>query len=79
MHRWLMGLSGHEDANSGIEGTACEVIAKLAKVPADGHVRAMVSRPRLSPIARRLQSTALASGMTNEVHDDLWQSLKNDR
>jgi hypothetical protein len=64
--------------NGIIEGTAREVIARLAEVPAEEHVRAMVGRPSLSLIARRLQATALANGMTDEVHDDLLRSLKTD-
>jgi hypothetical protein len=64
--------------NGIIEGTAREVIARLAEVPADEYVRAMVGHPSLSLIARRLQATALASGMTDEVHDDLLRSLKTD-
>ena len=64
--------------NGIIEGTAREVIAKLAEVPAGEHVRVMVGHPSLSLIARRLQAAALASGMTDEVHDDLLRSLKND-
>jgi hypothetical protein len=62
-----------------IEGTAREVMVKLAHVPADERVRVMVGRPSLSVIARRLQATALANGMTDEVHDELLGSLKNDR
>jgi hypothetical protein len=61
-----------------IEGTAQEVIAKLALIPAGEHVRVMVGRPSLSVIARRLQATASANGMTAEIHDDLLRSLKND-
>jgi hypothetical protein len=60
-----------------IEGTAREVMAKLADVPAGEHVRAMVGRPSLSVIARRLQATAAANGMTEEIHNDLLRSLKN--
>ena len=61
-----------------IEGTAREVMAKLANLPADKRVRAMIGRPSLSLIARRLQETAAARGMTDEIHDDLMRSLKND-
>ena len=61
-----------------IEGTAQEVIAMLAHVPAGERVRVMVGRPSLSVIARRLQATAAANGMTDEVHDELLGSLKND-
>lgn len=60
-----------------IEGTAQEVMAKLAHVPAGEHVRVMVGRPSLSVIARRLQATASANGMTEEIHNDLLRSLKN--
>jgi hypothetical protein len=60
-----------------IEGTAREVMAKLAHLPADEHVRVMVGRPSLSVIARRLRATAFAHGMTDEIHDDLLRSLKN--
>jgi len=62
-----------------IEGTAREVIEKLARIPADEHVRAIVGRPSLSVIARRLQATAAANGMTDEIHDALLSSVKNDR
>lgn len=61
-----------------IEGTAREVMAELAHIPADEHVRAMVGRPSLSVIARRLQTSAAANGMTQEIHDHLLRSLKND-
>ena len=61
-----------------IEGTAQEVMAKLAHVPADEHVRVMVGRPSLTMVARRLQATAAARGMTEQIHDDLLGSLKND-
>jgi hypothetical protein len=59
-----------------IEGTAREVIAELVRVPADQPVRAIVGHPSLSLIARRLQGTAAANDMTEEVHDDLMRSLK---
>jgi hypothetical protein len=61
-----------------IEGTAQEVIAKLALMPASAPVRVMVGRPSLSIMARRLQATAAANGMTETVHHDLLRSLKND-
>ena len=61
-----------------IEGTAQEVMAKLAHVPAGERVRVMVGRPSLSVIARRLQATAATNGMTEEIHSDLLRSLKND-
>jgi hypothetical protein len=54
-------------------------MTKLAHVPANQRVRVMVGRPSLGAIARRLQATASANGMTEEIHDDLLQSLKNDR
>jgi hypothetical protein len=59
-----------------IEGTAREVMAKLAHVPADEHVRVLVGRPSLTMAARRLQATAAANGMTEEIHNDLLRSLK---
>jgi hypothetical protein len=62
-----------------IEGTAQEVIARLAGLPADERVRVMVGRPSLSLIARRLQATAAANGMTEQIHDELLEFLKNDR
>jgi len=61
-----------------IEGTAREVMAKLADVPADERVRAIIGRPGLTVIARRLQATAAANGMTEEIHDELLRSLNND-
>jgi hypothetical protein len=61
-----------------IEGTAQEVMAKLALMPAGEHVRVLVGRPSLSMIARRLQTTALANGMTVKIHDELLKSLQND-
>lgn len=61
-----------------IEGTAQEVMARLTHVPPGQRVRLMVGRPSLSVIARRLQATASANGMTAEIHDDLLKSLKND-
>jgi hypothetical protein len=61
-----------------IEGTAQEVMAKLAHVPAGERVRVMIGRPSLSVIARRLQATASANGMTEEIHNDLLRSLQND-
>jgi hypothetical protein len=61
-----------------IEGTARDVIAQLAHLPAGARVRAMVGRPSLSVIARRLQATAAANGMTAETHDNLLRSLTND-
>jgi len=61
--------------NSFVEGTAEEVIAKLALLPASTPVRVMVGRPSLSIMARRLQATAAANGMTETVHSDLLRSL----
>ena len=61
-----------------IEGTAREVMAKLADVPPTERVRVIIGRPSLTVIARRLQATAAANGMTEEIHDDLLRSLKND-
>lgn len=60
------------------EGTAREVMVKSAHVPANKPVRVMVGRPSLSVIARRLQATASANGMTEEIHDGPLRSLKND-
>ena len=62
-----------------IEGTVREVIEKLALVPDDEHVRVLVGRPSLNMVARRLQATAAANGMTEEIHNELLKSLKNDR
>ena len=64
--------------NGVIEGTAREVMAKLAHMPADIRVRAMIGRPSLNVIARRLQATAAANGMTDALHDELMESLKSD-
>ena len=63
--------------DSVIEGTARDVMAKLAQVPPGEHVRAVIGRPSLSAIARRSQATALANGMTEAIHDELMRSLKN--
>ncbi len=60
-----------------IEGTAQEVIARLADVPAGERVRAVIGRPSLSRIARRLQEAAAAHGMTEGIHDELLASWKN--
>jgi hypothetical protein len=60
-----------------IEGTAEEVMAELARVPANQPVRAFVGHPSLTVIARQLQAVAAANGVTEEVHDDLMRSLKN--
>jgi len=62
-----------------IEGTAAEVIAQLAQVPANERVRAIIGRPSLTLTARRLQATAAANGKTDEIHDELLQSLQNER
>jgi hypothetical protein len=61
-----------------IEGTAQEVMAKLAHVPAGERVRVMIGRPSLTVIARRLQATAAANGMTEAIHNGLLRSLKNE-
>jgi len=61
-----------------IEGTAREVMAELAHMPAEIRVRAMIGRPSLNVIARRLQATAAANGMTDTVHDELMESLKSE-
>jgi hypothetical protein len=60
-----------------IEGTAEEVMAELAHVPANQPVRAFVGHPSLTVIARQLQAIAAANGVTEDVHDDLMRSLKN--
>ena len=62
-----------------IEGTAQEVIARLARIPAGERVRATIGRPSLSTIARQLQETAAANGMTEDIHDELLASWKNGR
>ena len=54
-----------------IEGTAQEIMARLAHVPAGERVRLMVGRPSLSVIAPALQATAAANGMTEDIHNDL--------
>jgi len=61
-----------------IEGTAQEVMAELARVPANQSVRAFVGHSSLANIAHQLQAVAAANGITEEVHDDLIRSLKND-
>lgn len=38
----------------------------------------MIGRPSLTVVARRMQAAAAARGMTEEIHDDLLESLKND-
>ncbi len=62
-----------------IEGTAKEIKAALATLPDDVVVRLMVGRPSLSIIARKLQSESANRGMTDERHDALMSSLKNNR
>ena len=61
-----------------IEAAARKVVAKLALMPAGEQVRVIVVRSGLSVIARRLQATASANGMTGEIHGDLLRSLKSD-
>jgi hypothetical protein len=61
-----------------IQGTAQQVMAALAHVPPGERVSAMVGRPSLTLIARRLQATAAANGMTEDVHDELLESLKQE-
>jgi hypothetical protein len=61
------------------EGTAREIRTRLAAMPDDERVRVMVGRPSLAVIARKLQGTAAANGMTDAIHDTLLQSLKHDR
>lgn len=60
-----------------IEGPARDVLAKLAQIPPGEYVRVMVGRPGLSAIARRLQASAAANGMTDAIHDELMGSLKD--
>jgi hypothetical protein len=60
------------------EGTAREIRTRLATMPDDERVRVMVGRPSLAVIARKLQGTAAANGMTDTIHDTLLQSLKHD-
>ncbi len=62
-----------------IAGTAKEIRAALAGLPDDAVVRLMVGRPSLSIIARKLQSEAVARGMTDGQHDALLESLKDDQ
>lgn len=62
-----------------IEGTAKEIKAALAGLPEDAVVRLMVGRPSLSIIARKLQTESAERGMTEERHDKLLASLKNNR
>jgi hypothetical protein len=54
-----------------IEGTAQEVMAELARIPANQPVRAFVGHPSLTIIARQLQAVAAANGMTQDIHDEL--------
>jgi hypothetical protein len=61
------------------EGTAREIRTRLATMPDDERVRIMVGRPSLAVIARKLQGTAAANGMTDAIHDTLLESLKHDR
>jgi hypothetical protein len=70
-----MGMKGETTV---IEGTARDVIAELARLPGDEHVRVMVGRPSLTQMARRLQAMAAQGGMTDEIHDALLRSLKTD-
>jgi hypothetical protein len=58
-----------------IEGTAEEVMARLAQVPAGERFRVLIGNPSLAVIARRLQATAAANGMTDDVYDELMKSL----
>ncbi len=61
-----------------IQGTAQQVMAELAHVPPGEHVRVIIGRPSLSLVARRLQATAAANGITADVHDELLRSLKQE-
>ena len=60
-----------------IEGTVKDIIAQLAQMPPGEHVRAIVGRPSLTPIARRLQAVAAANGMTDAIHDELLATMKH--
>ncbi len=60
-----------------IEGTAREVMARLARIAPDERVRVLVGRPSLSVIARRTQAVAAERGMNEATHDALIRSLKN--
>jgi hypothetical protein len=60
-----------------IEGSAQEIMARLAELPPGERVRLMIGRPSLSIIARELQATAASNGMTDEIHDELLKSLKH--
>ena len=64
--------------DSVIEGTAQEIMGRLAEVPPGERVRVVIGRPSLSTIARRLQETAASIGMTDEIHDELLKSLKHE-
>ena len=61
-----------------IEGTAKDIMARLAHMPGNEHVRLMIGHPSLSTIARKLQATAVSNGMTAAIHDDFLRSLKSD-
>jgi hypothetical protein len=61
-----------------IQGTAKEIKAALAQIPDDEIVRLMIGRPSLSIIARKLQTEAANNGMTDALHDELMDSLKDD-
>jgi hypothetical protein len=61
-----------------VEGTAKDIIARLARLPADEHVRVVIGRPSLSTVARKTQAIAAAHGMTDEIHDALIRSLNDD-
>ncbi len=60
------------------EGTAREIRTRLAAIPDDERVRVIVGRPSLTVMARRLQTTAAANGVTDPIHDALMQSLNHD-
>lgn len=61
------------------EGTAREIRTRLEAMPDDARVRVIVGRPSLTGMARRLQATAEANGMTGPIYDALMQSLAHDR
>lgn len=72
-----VGVTPMNNADEIIEGLAPDVIPKLTQVPPGEHVRVRIGRPSFSAIARGLQATAAANGMTDAIHDELIRSLKD--
>lgn len=64
--------------NRMINWTVREVRAELAHSTADERGRVIVGRSSLTVTAHRLQAAAAARGMTEQIHKDLLNSLKND-